>query len=79
MADKDRLRYRFASLREIRPHTKNENILFPSCCWAIRRLERKEVGMRETKAERECTEVKRREDSAKPNPKGAQASARSPL
>ena len=30
-------------------------------------------------AERECTEVKRREDSAKPNPKGAQASARSPL
>ena len=52
MADKDRLRYRFASLREIRPHTKNENILFPSCCWAIRRLERKEVGMRETKAER---------------------------
>ena len=30
-------------------------------------------------AERECTEVKRREDSAKPNPKGAQVSARSPL
>ena len=29
-------------------------------------------------AERECTEAKRRVDSAKPNPKGAQASAREP-
>ena len=79
MAEKNRLRYRSASLREIRPHTRNGNILSQFCCWAIRRLERKEVGMREAKAERECTEVKRREDSAKPNPKGAQASARSPF
>ena len=29
-------------------------------------------------AERECTEAKRRVDSAKPNPQGAQASAREP-
>ena len=29
-------------------------------------------------AERECTEAQRREDSAKPNPQGAQASAREP-
>ena len=52
MAEKDWLRYRFASLRTIRPHTRDENILSPFCCWAMRRLERKEVGMREAKAER---------------------------
>ncbi len=37
------------------------------------------LGGAKHKAERECTEAKRRGDSAKPNPKGAQASAWSPL
>ena len=35
------------------------------------------LGGAKRKAKRECTEAKRRGDSAKPNPKGAQASARS--
>ena len=35
------------------------------------------LGGARHQAQRKCTEVKRREDSAKPNPKGAQASARS--
>ena len=34
------------------------------------------LGGAKHKAKRECTEAKRRVDSAKPNPKGAQASAR---
>ena len=40
-------------------------------CWWLNRVKQQ--------AERECTEAKRRGDSAQPNPKGAQASARSPI